>query len=281
MQPGLHLNNLKYFYDAVETMSISEAARKNFITQSAVSQGIQKLEKALAISLITHQRNHFKLTPEGQIIFSLAQQLFATLKAMLDVACEQKAVVSGQINIACTQSIAVNLISTVLQTMKEDYPEVSMKLKVAKMDNICMMLKRGLMDLGIVVESEICDQFDKLVVRKGHFQLYAKNANKNSVHEGVYVDHSNGLYVDRLSEMYRKRFKKELVVLQELDSWQVLAKCAENGIGCCFLPDFVLAKNSTIKPIEQLAPIPYTIVAISPQGVHLTRAAKAFLSLFA
>lgn len=64
MTPGLNLNNLRYFYDAAEAEGISEAARRNFVTQSAVSQGIQKLEMALGISLITHQRNCFKLTAE-------------------------------------------------------------------------------------------------------------------------------------------------------------------------------------------------------------------------
>lgn len=79
MHPGLNLNNLKNFYDAVECHSISDTAKKNFITQSAVSQGILKLERALQVDLITHQRNCFKLTVEGEQIYELTQALFGTL----------------------------------------------------------------------------------------------------------------------------------------------------------------------------------------------------------
>src|SRR5258708_5227782 len=139
MHPGLNLNNLKYFLDAVESESISEAARRSFVTQSAVSQGIQKLEKALAVSLITHQRNCFKLTPEGQIIFSLTLQLFKTLKEMTDISQEAESIVSGQINVVCTQSIAINKICPILQKFKKDYPQVSVKMKVGKMENICLL----------------------------------------------------------------------------------------------------------------------------------------------
>lgn len=276
MNPGLNLNNLRYFFDAVETESISEAARRNYVTQSAVSQGIQKLEKALGFPLITHQRNCFKLTSEGQMVFSLTQQIFKNIKAMSDVAHQFEELVSGHISVVCTQSIAMNLISTNLERMQKEFPQVSLKMKIAKMENICQMLKRGQMDVGVVVESEICDQFERRVIRKGLFQVYSKMGNLD---DGVYVDHHHGLYVDRLLEMYRKKFGKELAILQELDSWQVLAKCAENRIGCCFLPDFVLDTDSTLRICQDIRPIPYRIVAIYPKGVQLTRAAKMFLDL--
>lgn len=279
MHPGLNLNNLKYFYDAVETGSISEAARRNFITQSAVSQGIQKLEKALAVSLITHQRNCFKLTAEGQVVFSLTLQIFKTLKDMIDVAQSHSDIVKGEVNVVCTQSIAMNLISSVLQKMKQVYPQVSVKMKIGKMENVCLMLKRGMMDLGVVVESEICDQFERHVVKKGFFNVYAEKGKQTNIEDGVYVDHRDGLYVDRLFANFKKSYKKELTILQELDSWQVLAKCAENGMGCCFLPDFLLAGNSSFSVCDSIKPIPYRIVAIHPKGVHLSRAAIKFLEL--
>lgn len=277
MHNGLNLNNLKYFYDAVETSSVSESARRNFITQSAVSQGIQKLEKALGMPLITHQRNCFKLTLQGEQVFSLTQQILRTLQSIADVSKENTDVIQGQINVVCTQSIAVNLISSILQSFKKDYPKVTINMKIGKLDTVFLMLKRGLMDIGLVVESNRCDEFEKHLVRKGFFQVFNKKTNGSSIDEGVYVDHSNGLFVDKLQHNYEKVNKKELKILQELDSWQVLAKCAENGIGACFLPDFILQENETMSADNSLPPIPYRIVAIHPKGVQLTLAAKKFL----
>lgn len=279
MAPGLNLNNLKYFYDAVEAKSLSEAARRNFITQSAVSQGIQKLEKALGFSLITHQRNCFKVTPEGVRIFLLSQQIFRALKAMHDLAHEHMDVMSGDVHIVCTQSIAMNLIAAVLQTLKLKYPQISLNMKIMKMEHIPSLLKRGLTDLGIVVASEVCDQFESQIIRKGFFRLYGKKNAVGDIQGGVYVDHLSGLYVDRLQVNYKRKFNKELAILQELDSWQVLAKCSENGIGWCFLPDFTVAATDDIIASTEVPSVPYSIVAIYPKGVHLSKAAKAFLSL--
>lgn len=276
MNPGLNLNNLKYFYDAVESQSISEAARKNFITQSAVSQGILKLEKALKVNLITHQHNLFKLTVEGEIIFQHAQALFGTLKAMQNVAQEQSQVVSGQISLACTQSIAMNLFCNAMHRMKKDYPSVDIRLKISKIESILLLLKKGLIDFGVVVEGDICEPFQKIEILKGSFHLYSKSG---ALEKGIYVDHANGLFVNTLMNLYKRRFRKEMEILQELDSWQVLAKCASQGIGCSFLPDFIAKSDPTLKICETLEPIPYRIIAFFPQGARLTRAAKACIDV--
>ncbi len=60
----LHLNliYLKYFCDAVKHGSVSGSARENFVSQSAISQGIIQLEKSLGKELMTHQANRFKPT---------------------------------------------------------------------------------------------------------------------------------------------------------------------------------------------------------------------------
>lgn len=275
VHPGLNLNNLRFFYDAVESQSISEAARKNYVTQSAVSQGILKLEKALQLNLISHQRNFFKLTSEGELIYHMTRQLFSTLKAMQNLAQEQSEVISGQINLTCTQSIAINILASGLQQMQKLYPKVELKLKISKMDQICLLLKRGIMDMGVAVESDICETFQKEEIRSGFFHLYSQNG---AIDQGVYVDHTNGLFVPKLMKLYRKRFRREMIILQELDSWQVLAKCASQGIGCCFLPDFI-ANEASLRICEDLEPIPYRIIAFYPKGVRLTRASKQFLDL--
>ena len=275
MNPGFNLNNLKYFYDAVENKSISEAARKNFVTQSAVSQGILKLEKALNLNLISHHRNFFKLTAEGEMLYHLTQQLFGTLKTMQNLSQETAIDLSGQINITCTQSIAVNLLSKTLQQMHELHPKVTVKLKISKMEQICHMLKKGTMDMGIVVESDICEPFQKEEIQKGHFHIYSKTG---AIGSSIYVDHMNGLFVSRLSQAYKKRFRKEIIIAQELDSWQVLAKCASQGIGSCFLPDFVV-EDESLKICENIAPLPYRIIAFYPQGSRLTKAARVFVEL--
>lgn len=55
---------LRYFLSAAQFKSISKAAKENFVSQSAISQAINKLETALSKQLITHEQNRFQLTAD-------------------------------------------------------------------------------------------------------------------------------------------------------------------------------------------------------------------------
>lgn len=59
------LRQIKYFCTIVEEGSFTEAAEKCFISQSAISQQIQSLEKELGVKLIKRENRRFSLTHAG------------------------------------------------------------------------------------------------------------------------------------------------------------------------------------------------------------------------
>src|SRR5947209_3352520 len=105
----MNLFFLKYFYDTVRLKSVTEAARENHVTQSAISQGITQLEKVLAVKLLTHKRNSIKVTPEGEAVFEWSRTIFrqvANLKSRLKA--NQNEYV-GQLSFACSHSLALSI----------------------------------------------------------------------------------------------------------------------------------------------------------------------------
>lgn len=63
------LKQLKYFQSVVGKNSFSEAAEENFISQSAVSQQIQALERELGFKLLERKNCGFTLTPAGEYFY--------------------------------------------------------------------------------------------------------------------------------------------------------------------------------------------------------------------
>ena len=49
-----NVNHLKFFFDAASLGSVSKAAKKNYVSQSAISQGIKNLENVLVIPQIPY-----------------------------------------------------------------------------------------------------------------------------------------------------------------------------------------------------------------------------------
>lgn len=61
------LKQLKYFQSVVRLNSFSEAAGENFISQSAISQQVQALDRELGFPLLERRNRTFTLTPAGYI----------------------------------------------------------------------------------------------------------------------------------------------------------------------------------------------------------------------
>src|SRR5437870_5477091 len=106
MFANINLTHLKFFYDAVLLNSVSASARENFVSQSAISQGIVKLEHELQVLLTTHQRQTFKLTEQGQVVFEEARRIFTAVDALKERLGALKGEISGDLRFACTNAIA-------------------------------------------------------------------------------------------------------------------------------------------------------------------------------
>lgn len=63
------LKQIKYFQAVVRCNSFSEAAEECYISQSAISQQIQALERELGITLLHRENRKFSLTPAGDYFY--------------------------------------------------------------------------------------------------------------------------------------------------------------------------------------------------------------------
>ena len=71
----MNLETLKYFHDVVSLKSISKVATASHISQSALSQKLNKLEENLGIIALIRSNKGVELTPEGEILYSYSKKL--------------------------------------------------------------------------------------------------------------------------------------------------------------------------------------------------------------
>ena len=55
------LKQIRYFVDIVDENSFTEAAEKNFVSQSAISQAMNSLEGELGVKLIERKNRSFTI----------------------------------------------------------------------------------------------------------------------------------------------------------------------------------------------------------------------------
>ena len=70
LNPDINYELYKVFYYVATSLSFSEASKKLYISQSAVSQSIKLLEKKLDRKLFIRTTKKVTLTPAGELLLS-------------------------------------------------------------------------------------------------------------------------------------------------------------------------------------------------------------------
>jgi len=278
----LNLIYLKYFCDSVKHSSISKAAAENYVSQSAISQGIAKLEQSLSIELISHQPHRFKPTTEGQRLFERAKELFCQVQLLEEEVLSVKETPYGRIEFACTHSFALALLPLYLKKAKEAWPHLHISFRLGHTDMIKEWLKKGIIDFGIVLDNEDLSAFETQKIYQGFYQLYLLKEKLQDAKQLSFILSEERKETNLLRKAYNKKFGKELPVLMEVSSWEVIASLAEEGLGIGFFPDYVVHhRHQTLAlfPFE-MDPIPYALYAIFPKNQKPLRNLRVFLSLF-
>lgn len=270
-----NLNFLRYFLSACEAKSISQAAKENFVSQSALSQAIKKLETELGKPLITHENNRFRLTPEGSLLFEKCKHLFALFTEIEDAFNEQEGVFKGKLPFACTHSFALSCLPGYLSQLAKEHPFVEPIVRFGHTGTVVALVNKGEVDFGIVLDNDDFSAYEQTVIYKGHHKLY-RGKTDQALSRFIFSEERKEVALIK-KHLLNKGIPLDYTM--EISSWEVIASLTEQGLGIGFFPDYLAGKRSLIPYELTIPPIPYRILAISSKKRGLSRNGKIFIQL--
>ena len=249
----VNLHHLKYFIDAAQEGGISQSARKNYVTQSAVSRAIASLEQDLGVDLIIHRQNQFQLTEAGEAVLEKSHEVFETVSRLKDTASDHLKTLKGPLRFGCNPAIASYLIAPALSRIELKHPGVRPELKLGNTDQVQRLIDDREVDFGIVVDDgEVGNLYrtkklyaDKLLVVQSP-KLKKKDPFSHLI---VSRTHKGGLS-HRYFREYEKAYGKQITPKLVVSSWQVIMDLAIAGYGSALLPRFVCEDALLSKKLE-------------------------------
>ena len=122
------LKQMKYFQAVVRTGSFSEAAEECYISQSAISQQIQALERELDVSLLERKNRKFTVTPAGEHFYKKS----LILTADFDKLCRETAQIAcgkdAKICVGYLKGYSGREFHQAVADFTEKYPDVSIQI---------------------------------------------------------------------------------------------------------------------------------------------------------
>jgi len=145
----MDINLVRTFLAVVSTESFVAAAERIHVTQSTISQRIQKLEDLLGHQLFTRSKSGVQLTSNGSKFEPYARSMVN----LWDEALYQTALPDGYIaslSLGCEESLWPELSARWLNRLTEKLPNVAIRFHTTEPQNLSNMLLRGLLDIAVM-----------------------------------------------------------------------------------------------------------------------------------
>nr|WP_233348328.1 MULTISPECIES: LysR family transcriptional regulator [unclassified Luteimonas] len=126
---GDRLKPLRAFCQVIRLGSVSRAAEALYVSQPAVTQQLQALERELGVRLFERSGRRLLPTREGEALYELARPLVEGLDALPGAFRRQLAGMdAGELEIAANSSTILYLLPRIVEAFRRQHPEVRLRL---------------------------------------------------------------------------------------------------------------------------------------------------------
>lgn len=258
----IELNALRTFLAIAEAETITQAAERLQITQSAVSQTLKQLEQLLSVSLVVRRSRPTALTMSGQVLLQYAKR---TLDDHLQMTAAVQLVSKGgleQLRLGMIDSFADVAGHLVMDSLSESARHLSLRT------GMLAPLKDALLnrDIDLLITSDQMQQHPELeahpMLRDPFVLIVASELLAKTDGSVAHittslpcVSYSKDIRLGGLTQLISRRIGLEQVARYELDSTSTLLRLIQSAKGWAFVPVLSLLKNPQLLNGVSIVPI--------------------------
>ncbi len=145
----VNFNHLYYFWVIAKEGSFSAAQKRLFLTQSALSLQIQRLERALGKKLLDRGRHGASLTPDGKLAFEHCERMFPATEDLLERWRTGRPPSPPALKLGMTGTISREILLRILEFVRRASPENRVHVFSGQTEDLQNRLARRTVDLVV------------------------------------------------------------------------------------------------------------------------------------
>ena len=131
---NIDLELYRVFYEVVKYKNISKAAEAMYISQSAITQSIQKLENMLGGKVFYRNKRGVELTEEGENLYNYIRDSIETMSNAENLFSNYVNLEKGRVRIAGGNTIVDSLLKGPLYEFMAKYPNIEISIRSGATD---------------------------------------------------------------------------------------------------------------------------------------------------
>lgn len=171
----MNINQLEYIVAVDQHRHFAKAAKSCFVTQPTLSMMIQKLEDELGSKIFDRSKKPVVPTEAGLLIIEQARKTLIESQKIQEIVNQHKNVLGGQLRLGIIPTLAPYLLPLFIKSFLDKYPLIYLKIAEYTTDNLVEKLKKGEIDVGILVTPLHNKSIKETPLFYEHFIIYSSH----------------------------------------------------------------------------------------------------------
>jgi DNA-binding transcriptional LysR family regulator len=287
----MQIESLKVFCDLVDTRSFSQAAARNSISQSAVSQQVRALEDRYGKKLIERSRSGVIPTPAGARFYEGCREILEHYTALGEDLASIGKTVRGSVRVATIYSVGLQELQPLVKEFLKTYPKVNIHLEYSRTAKIYEDLIRGAIDLGIVAYPAARPHIDVVPFREDPMVLICRPGSELAGRRRIEIQQLGGhRFVGFERNIPTRKMVDEILrenglipdYAMEFDNIETIKRSVEVGQGVAIVPRVTVeheVRAGTLKAVGLNPGFSRPVGIIHRKGKVFSTAARRFIEL--
>jgi DNA-binding transcriptional LysR family regulator len=149
----MEIDDVRAFVAVAEAGSVSRAAGELNLSQPAVTRRLQRLEVALAASLLDRRKRPFEVTPAGRAALATCRRLLASVRELKAVAGDGNGA-AAELRIGVAHALTELALSEPVEDLQRAFPRVALRLRTGWSRELLERVRTGTLEAAVILLPE-------------------------------------------------------------------------------------------------------------------------------
>jgi len=256
-----NLDRLKVFYHVFARGSVISAAKNLNVSQSAVSQSLQKLESEIKSPLFTRLHKQLVPTAAGERLFAIVKPFMAELDICIKTFEQAKDQPFGELRIGAPVEFGKVYFPAIVAAFRKQFPDVTFYLKLGNPGTLLPMLKKGQIDFALLDKFQTQSQYfgdlgvyhfhpvaEEKIILACSKQFYAKSIKNDHSFKHLILQNFISYRQDaqNIKSWFKHHFNKSNIHLNSVltvDSHQAIISAIQHHVGMGIIASHIVSEE--------------------------------------
>lgn len=283
--------SLLVFVTVADKKSFTRAAAALHMTQPAVSQYIQQLEKTVGAKLLDRSNKAVQLNAAGEIVYHHANEIIGLYTQMQNLVDDAMNKASGKLAIGASYTFGEYVLPHIVAYLRKQYPLIKPKITIANTTRISEWVANRQLDVGIVdgamphhnLPMEAFAEDLMYIVAPAASQPLEQETSIDRLREETWIVREEASGTREATEKMFAALDFYPRKIMEFGSTQIIKESVQAGLGISLLSHCTIQKELSLESLRTLdvpgMPFRRNFSLITPPSRFKTKVTTVFMGV--